>query len=150
MPNETRNATLLFGLIGLAIVIASISGCTDQQGKESEKNSGDSEMLDYLESRAHPVGWPAPTWELLFNNYMEKNMQYPREAKLNGIEGDVHVSFTVLEDGSLSNFKVTKSLGYGCDEEALRLIRSIGQWQPTVIKGEAKKSDIALQVVFKK
>ena len=137
-------------LIRIIICVATISACTSQTSEQAGTVSSEGETADYLENRAHPVGWPASTWEVLVNDYMVKNMKYPENAKAHGVKGDVRVRFTVLEDGSLSNFRVTKGLGYGCDEEAIRLIKSIGQWSPHIMNGEAKRSDLVLQVFFAK
>lgn len=61
--------------------------------------------------------------------YIERNLQYPDAAKTQGIEGVVEVEFQVLPDGNLTNFNIQKSLGYGCDEEAIRLLREGPKWR---------------------
>jgi len=62
--------------------------------------------------------------------FFKDNMIYPQKAKKKQIEGRVVIRFTVNEDGSLSNFRILKSLGYGCDEEAIRLIKASAPWIP--------------------
>ncbi len=84
-----------------------------------------------------------------FKQYVEKNLRYPAEAKARGIEGTVRVAFTVMPDGSLHNFIIKKSLGYGCDEEAIRLIKEGPAWQPAVKHGVAIKQQVTLRVKFK-
>ncbi len=61
--------------------------------------------------------------------YISKNINYPKAAEKNKIEGKVHLRFIIMADGSISNIDVVKSLGYGCDEEAIRLLRSMPKWE---------------------
>lgn len=70
---------------------------------------------------------PASGWKT-FKNQIEKNRRYPSEAIENNIEGRVIISFFVDENGQLSDFQVKKSLGYGCDEEAIRLLKNGPPW----------------------
>jgi TonB family protein len=64
--------------------------------------------------------------------YMEKNVRYPDEARQRKIEGKVVIEFVVRPDGSLTDFKVLKGIGYGCDEEVIRLIKDGSAWSPTL------------------
>jgi TonB family protein len=74
-----------------------------------------------------------------FKQYLEDNLRYPQEAITKKIEGRVRVEFTVETDGTLSNFKVLKSIGGGCDEELIRLIKEGPKWIPS------KKDAISIQ-----
>lgn len=74
-----------------------------------------------------------------FKQYLQDNLRYPQEAITKKIEGRVRVEFTVETDGSLSNFIILKSIGSGCDEELIRLIKEGPQWVPT------KKDNVATQ-----
>jgi TonB family protein len=65
-----------------------------------------------------------------FKKYMETNLQYPQQALENKIEGRVTIQFTVRSDGGLEDFKVIKGLGYGCENEVIRLIKSGPKWSP--------------------
>ncbi len=57
-----------------------------------------------------------------FKKFISENLRYPAPAREAGIEGFVMVAYDILDNGSVENQHVVKSLGYGCDEEALRLI----------------------------
>jgi TonB family protein len=61
--------------------------------------------------------------------YVRKNLRYPAEAKANGISGDVTVRFLISADGSPSQLEVESGIGYGCDEEAKRLLREGPKWR---------------------
>ena len=70
---------------------------------------------------------PASGWKT-FKSIVEKNKRYPSEAIENDISGRVIISFFVDANGQLSDFQVKKSLGYGCDEEAIRLLKNGPPW----------------------
>ncbi len=57
-----------------------------------------------------------------FMEFIAKNVQYPKEAEEAGIEGSVIVAYDILDTGAVQNVRILKGLGYGCDEEALRVI----------------------------
>ena len=66
-----------------------------------------------------------------FKRYLESNLRYPEVAIENKVEGKVTIQFTIEPTGTLSDFRVVRSLGYGCDEEVIRLIKNGPQWKPT-------------------
>jgi len=81
--------------------------------------------------------------------YINDNLHYPDSAKKYNIEGRVVISFVVNEDGSISNCKVVKGIGGGCDEEALRVVKNMPHWKPGRQDGKPVKVSYALPVVFK-
>lgn len=67
----------------------------------------------------------------VFKQYLEKNLMYPEEAIKNQVEGKVTVQFTIGMSGQLSDFRIIRGIGYGCDEEVIRLIKAGPKWSPT-------------------
>ena len=59
--------------------------------------------------------------------YIYRNLVYPEEAKFMELEGTGVVSFIIEKDGSISSAKVVRSLGYGTDEEMIRLINKMNE-----------------------
>ncbi len=57
----------------------------------------------------------------MLKTFIRENLRYPKEALEKGIEGDVIVKYKVTGKGEVIEPEIVKSLGYGCDEEALRL-----------------------------
>ncbi|MDR1348434.1 MAG: energy transducer TonB [Prevotellaceae bacterium] len=55
--------------------------------------------------------------------FISKNLLYPEQAVQNGISGSVHLQYVVTDDGIVESVRVLKGLGYGCDEEAVRVVR---------------------------
>jgi TonB family protein len=76
----------------------------------------------------------------MFKQYLEQNLQYPQQALENKIEGKVTVQFSIDMTGQLSDFRVIRGLGFGCDDEVIRLIRQGPKWSPTK-KNEAPIKD---------
>ncbi|MCS6795489.1 MAG: energy transducer TonB [Raineya sp.] len=83
-----------------------------------------------------------------FYDYIKSNLKYPEEAKAKNIQGRVHVTFVVEPDGSLTNIQVTKSLGGGCDEEAIRLIKNAPKWQPGKQNGVPVRVEVTRPITF--
>ena len=83
-----------------------------------------------------------------YNKYLESNRQYPQQALDNDVKGRVIVGFDVRSDGSLSNFKVIRSLGFGCDEELLRLVKAGAAWNPTTEDNKPVESTVHVKMKF--
>lgn len=71
-----------------------------------------------------------------FIEYYSKNIKYPAEAKEKNISGNVLVSYIIEKDGRITNTKVVKSVGGGCDEEAIRFISSMPKCTPAEKDGK--------------
>lgn len=85
--------------------------------------------------------------EALFK-YLVKKMQYPAEAQREGIEGIVVVTFVVAQDGTITKAEIIKGLGYGTDEEALRVINSMPHWKPGKQNGRTVPVRYTLPIRF--
>jgi TonB family protein len=72
--------------------------------------------------------------------YLAKNLRYPARAAEDDIQGTVYVSFVVKTDGRITNVKLLRGIGGGCDEEALRVVLKMPQWKPGYLNG--KKVDV--------
>ena len=74
--------------------------------------------------------------------YIAKQVKYPAEAKKAGAQGRVFIGFIVEPDGSLSDFKVLRGIGHGCDEEALRVVKSMPKWKPGMQRARRSECNI--------
>lgn len=81
--------------------------------------------------------------------YLSLNLRYPYEAMENGVQGSVLVQFVVCEDGSLCNEQFMKTLGSGCEQEVLRVLRSMPPWEPGTVEGKPVKTYFRLPVTFR-
>lgn len=81
--------------------------------------------------------------------FIKSNIRYPEAAKMNKIEGVVFVNAIIMEDGSLMNVRALTSLGYGCDEEAERVVKSMPPWKPGKQRGKNVRVSFNLPIRFK-
>lgn len=80
--------------------------------------------------------------------YLGENIRYPKQAKRKKIEGVVIVSFIVETNGELSRIAVEQSIGYGCNEEAMRVIQSMPLWKPGTANGKPERFIIRQPIRF--
>lgn len=83
-----------------------------------------------------------------FYQYVRRNLEYPRSAQRVGVEGRVTVQFVVEKDGTLSDFKVLKGIGAGCDEEAVRVLKNSPAWKPARQRGRTVRQRMTLPITF--
>ena len=81
---------------------------------------------------------PEPGYDI--TKYLSEHLQYPDFAYFSGLQGRVILKFIVNEDGSISDCKVEKGIGSGCDEEAERVVKSMPKWKA------GKKNGIPVRV----
>lgn len=82
-------------------------------------------------------------------NFLNKNLYYPANARENGVSGRVVVSFVVEKNGQITDLKVIKGIGGGCDEEALRVIKKSPFWKPGLQNGRAVRVAYMMPIVFR-
>ncbi|MDY0907047.1 energy transducer TonB [Pedobacter sp. CFBP9032] len=83
-----------------------------------------------------------------FTKYMERNLRYPSQAQEEGVKGKVFVSFVVEVDGSITDVKVLRGIGFGCDEEAMKVIKKSPLWKPGRNKGKAVRVRYNMPINF--
>lgn len=80
--------------------------------------------------------------------FLGNNLRYPRAAASSGVSGRVYVSFVVNTDGSLTDLQVLKGIGFGCDEEAIRVMQKMPRWRPGKQSGRAVRVKYNLPISF--
>jgi protein TonB len=81
--------------------------------------------------------------------YLQKNFVYPKQAQRARIEGKVILSFVVNKEGKISDIEVLRSIGSGCEEEAIRVLSKAPKWNPGKQRGVPVKSRKQIAFVFK-
>lgn len=109
-----------------------------------EEEIQEEEVFLSVEENPEFPGGPAKLLE-----YVQKNLKYPMMARESDIQGKVFVGFVVEKDGSISNVKVLRGIGGGCDEEAMRVVKSMPKWKPGKQRGKAVRVSYMLPVNFK-
>ena len=81
--------------------------------------------------------------------YIQKNIKYPMMARESDIQGRVFVNFVVEPNGEISNVEVLRGIGGGCDEEAVRVVKSMPNWKPGKQRGSAVRCAFTVPIIFK-
>ncbi len=80
--------------------------------------------------------------------FLQKNIHYPHQASEEGKQGRVWLSFIIEKDGHLSNIVVERGVGFGLDEEALRVLKLAPAWKPGKQNGAAVRVKYNIPVNF--
>ena len=80
--------------------------------------------------------------------FLIENIKYPQIARESGIQGTVYINFIVEADGSLTDIRVLRGIGGGCDEEALRVAKMMPTWVPGTQRGKAVRVSFNMPIKF--
>ncbi|WP_420386990.1 energy transducer TonB [Roseivirga sp.] len=86
--------------------------------------------------------------ETALKQFLQKELKYPKQALELRIEGTVKATYDVDSLGKVRNIKIIEGLGYGCDEEVIRLIGSL-KYEKAFNKGRSVTLHRSLKVDFK-
>ncbi len=89
-----------------------------------------------------PGGYPALV------KYLKENIKYPKQAIDNNIEGKVYLTFKVGTTGDISDIQLKRGIGGGCDEEAMRVAKTMPKWNPGKQQGKAVIVQFNLPINF--
>lgn len=123
-------------LVGLQIIfILSLYGVALAQSKGNSVSVvvtlHDSIVPQNTTEPEFPGGYSA------LNSFLQQNIKYPEAAAQAKISGRVFVSYLIDTVGRVTDVKILKGIGYGCDEEALRVVRAMPFWKPGTQSGKA-------------
>jgi protein TonB len=103
----------------------------------------DSGIVDLVDEKPQFAGG-----EQELRNYLANNIKYPLIAKTHNIHGKVFINFVIDKNGDVRNVKIIRGIGFGCDEEALRLVRNMPRWIPCKQKGQRTTTSFNLPISF--
>jgi TonB family protein len=111
----------------------------------------DTEKIATLDTTIYSVVEQMPEFpggeEGLFQ-YLSR-VNYPIQARINGITGKVYITFVISKNGKVRNAKILRGLGFGCDEAVLNLINGMPDWKPGKQNGSPVDVQFNLPVNFK-
>ena len=64
-----------------------------------------------------------PGGKIALQQFVKENLRYPQDAILHRVEGKVFIKYEVNDNGQVHSVKVTSGIGYGCDQEAIRIVK---------------------------
>ena len=138
--------------------------CTSVQGQVSQLNSIlDQVAFDAL-GTSNPTSGGSDTSNVVYevveiqpspaggmagwNKYLSENLRYPPNAQRKGIEGTVIVAFVVNTDGTTTDIEILRSVGGGCDEEVIRIVKGSPKWTPGMQRGTPVRTRMRLPLRF--
>jgi TonB family protein len=80
--------------------------------------------------------------------FLGSNLRYPARARETKTQGKVYIGFIVEKNGTLTDFKVIKGIGNGCDEEAIRVLRSSPPWKPGMAEGKPVRTSYIQPITY--
>ena len=131
------------------VVITTKEGAKLLSPKESKKVVDESEANDEGEVFYIVEDMPKfPGGTTALKTYIYTNLEYPEEAKKQGIEGEVIVRFLVNEKGEVVNSEILRSAYQGFDEPALKVMQDMPDWKPGAQRGKAVKVWYVISIKF--
>ena len=157
IPSLMRGGRAFFmGLLALVMV-----GCLGRGGDDFKHVPTEDSGVDWS---AEDDYWPVDTNDVYYIipdvnpefpggkdamfAFLQENIRYPKEARDAKVEGKVLVRFIVERDGSISQLEVKRDIGYGCGEEALRVMRKMPKWKPGKVRDTAVRCQFFVPVKF--
>jgi protein TonB len=110
---------------------------------DEEESAEEMQIFMVVESMPEFPGGDANLYK-----FLAENIKYPQMAKESGIQGRVFVTFVVERDGKVSDVRVLRGIGGGCDEEAVRVVKAMPKWTPGKQRGKSVRVQYNLPVKF--
>lgn len=89
-----------------------------------------------------------PGGEGAMYDYLRNKIKYPPMARENNITGKVYINFVVDKNGEIQDVKVLRGIGFGCDEEAVRVIKAMPAWKPGKQNGRSVSVSYNMPINF--
>ncbi|SDH07908.1 TonB family C-terminal domain-containing protein [Dyadobacter soli] len=134
-------------LIGTSALF--VAGCENQVSRENdppktETKKGSKEPIFALVEEQPE--YPGGNKEMF--KFLGRNIKYPSAASRADVQGKVFVNFVVTSTGDIEDVKILKGIGYGCDEEAARVISKFPKWTPGKQDGKAVSVKFTVPINF--
>ncbi|SEM75042.1 protein TonB [bacterium A37T11] len=129
------------GNIDADIRIDAPLGKGDKDSQITERGSHVTTSFEAVEVKPEFPGGMAK-----FGEYIGQNFNYPSQAVDQGIRGKVLMQFVVERDGSLTDIKILRDLGYGTGLEAIRILKASPKWKPGIQNGRPVRVTYTLPI----
>jgi TonB family protein len=173
LKGQSNNwAILKYGVVApilLMAVVASSVSCSDTSldkttEKESNIQKNEKTEMPPPPPPSEPKSITEDTEKKIFNTveempefvggqaemygYLGKTIKYPRAAERASVSGKVFLKFVVEADGSIGEVNLLKGIGFGCDEEAARVIKNMPRWKPGKQNGKNVRVYYTMPIVY--
>ena len=151
---EAENPPKLTDLQTAAISTQTAKGPAEAGNIDIPEGPGDGGMKDVAEDTKPKEMYeiqvlPQPYGgEAAWAKFLQRNMRYPQQAIDAKAQGKVFLSFVVEKDGHISDIVVERGVGYGLDEEAVRVLKSAPAWKPGIQNGHPVRVKFTMPITF--
>ncbi|MCA9487717.1 MAG: energy transducer TonB [Nanoarchaeota archaeon] len=111
--------------------------------EEEEETEEESQIFIVVESMPE-----FPGGEKGLHEYLAQNLKYPKVAREANISGRVFLTFVVETDGSVTDVRLLRGIGGGCDEEAIRVVEAMPKWSPGKQRGKPVRVQYNIPISF--
>lgn len=111
------------------------SSCFGRDGK-------DTSYYPHLVQAEYPGGTPA------LMKFISKEIVYPELAREMGIQGVVYITFTIDKKGNPKDFKVLRSVHPSLDSAALKVVKAMPDWSPSLLEGEPNETSFNIPIRY--
>lgn len=131
---------------GMAAPSVAQERMVSSQTRQAKKTAGTQPATEPIpdQKEPEPIGGMSN-----YKSYLENNIVYPQSAIDNKIKGAVVLEVTINPNGTIKTITIVKGLGYGCDEEAKRLVNEGPEWKPAAEDGKTIEATQQIKVRFK-
>lgn len=134
-------------IVLLYFLIVSFSAFSQQTTIEVEQNDAVLQNSDVVySSNAVDIQPVFPGGTNAFFKFVGMNFRYPEDPEFTG--GKMMVLFVVEKDGSLSDIKAVKSLGFGAEQEIVRVLKMSPRWNAAMINGEKVRASYTIPITL--
>jgi TonB family protein len=138
----------LLGAFGVILFVA--FSCNEDPGQKSKEGTSDvdtetkGEIFTIVEKLPEYPGGMGALYE-----HVSRKINYPKEARMKGVEGRVNVQFVIEKDGAITDVQAIDGIGSGCDEEAISVVQAAAAFSPGMQRGKAVRVRMVLPIIFK-
>jgi periplasmic protein TonB len=136
---------LLFSII---ILFTQCSSSQQTPKTQIDKVTWDNELGDSVHTFVKEMPQFPGGDKALYEN-IAREINYPFYAQSMGIEGKLYVQFVITKEGNVKDVQIAKGIEYGCDKEAIRVIKLLPNWIPGKINGIPTNVRLIFPIVFK-
>lgn len=129
------------GMLALLLVVA-VAACSEEEKADPLRFSAIEASVPDKIFTAVETNPEFPGGSEKLYKYLTENIKYPEAALKANVDGRVFLKFLVRSDGSITDVMVAKGIGFGCDQEAIRVVKNMPKWNP------GKQSNIPVNVQY--
>lgn len=133
------------------VATETVQGNTDEVDLSGLEGEGSAPVADVVDTKVYTYVEQMPQFpggNDAIVGAIQKAIKYPALALRNQVEGKVFVNFTVNPEGEVTDVKITKGIGAGCDEETIRAVKTLPRFTPGKQNGRAVSVSFTVPVTF--